>query len=312
MTLEELRQLLNKYDFDERSQNEIIKRINKLVIIEEMQRISPQFDNETLQHVSERTKQQIINQELQNLMPDFDEIQKLEYKEKQQIAMQILELKEQVSQFDDLQVLDILQQKQKNKNGVIKFDGPQNQALVQYHLPSILKYYKGMIIRVYFKDQNGDLQIQIYTIKDRLIQNINRAIFKGIQNELEHQGSDMMLEYQMLHAYKIEILSQVDVKNQNILQQKDIQIDELDKNMKMKREEYLKLDKGQHKQLVLEGKIEPKKKTNKKNKGAYFNFINKIPQIDKILDWKQFRMAFRIIKNIIVFYICFIDVRFVQ
>ncbi|CAL6107171.1 DNA_polymerase [Hexamita inflata] len=280
MTLQELRQLLNKYDFDERSQNEIIKRINKLVIIEEMQRISPQFDNETLQNVSERTKQQIINQELQNLMPDFDEIKKLEYKEKQQIAMQILELKEQVSQFDDLQVLDILQQKQKNKNGVIKFDGPQNQALVQYHLPSILKYYKGMIIRVYFKDQDGDTKIQIYTIKDRLIQNINRAIFKGIQNELEHQGSDMMLEYQILHAYKIEILSQIDVKNQNILQQKDKQIDELDKNMKMKREEYLNLEKGQNKQLVLEGKIEPKKKTNKKNKGAYFNFINKIPQID--------------------------------
>ncbi|CAL6032980.1 DNA_polymerase [Hexamita inflata] len=280
MTLDQLRQLLNDYDFDEMYYIRIIKRINQLVILEEMQRISPQFDDNTVQHVNERTKQQIINQELQNLMPDFEAIKQLEFKEKQQLTMQILNLKYDVSQYDDIQVLETLQQKQKDKNGVIKFDGPQNQALVQYHLASILKYYKGMIIRVYFKDQDNNMSIQIYTIKDRLIQSIQQAVFKGVQNEIEHTGSDMLLEYQMLHAYKIEILSMIDVKNKNTLQQNDVQMDELDKNMKMKRDNYLKLKQGDYKQLVLDGQIEPKKKTNKKNKGAYFNFINKIPQID--------------------------------
>ncbi|CAL5981695.1 Hypothetical_protein [Hexamita inflata] len=280
MTLDQLRQLLNDYDFDEMYYNRIIKRINQLVILEEMQRISPQFDDDTVQHVNERTKQQIINQELQNLMPDFEAIKQLEFKEKQQLTMQILNLKYDVSQYDDIQVLEILQQKQKDKNGVIKFDGPQNQALVQYHLASILKYYKGMIIRVYYKDQDNNMSIQIYTIKDRLIQSIQQAVFKGVQNEIEHAGSDMLLEYQMFHAYKIEILSMIDVKNKNTLQQNDVQMDELDKNMKMKRDDYQKLKQGEYKQLVLDGQIEPKKKTNKKNKGAYFNFINKIPQID--------------------------------
>ncbi|CAL6016535.1 DNA_polymerase [Hexamita inflata] len=260
MSVSELKALLQEDDFDLKSLKMIKNRIKRLTILEEMQRIMPNFEA-IIQQETNQKKKLTIQEEMQRMMPDFEAIEE-DYKQKIQNKNEQLE--EQIKFQDRDQVNKYLEQ-QKEINGIIRFEGDYNRIMIKYHLDDIMKFHKGKFIRIYYRDDEGKTTIFVYPIKNRLIQNISNAIFKGINIESQHQGSDQQLEYQMLKAYKIEILTTENVFNKNLLENEK-KLDDIDQIVKEKQKEKLV------KSIDL--------KSNKKNKGAYFNFINKIPQID--------------------------------
>ncbi|CAL5975214.1 DNA_polymerase [Hexamita inflata] len=240
LTIPELISLLQEFDFEEKSQKTIENKIKKLKILDEMQRI----------------------------MPDFEALKQQEEDYKMKIEQKNQQLEQQIRRYDQQRIKEYLAQQPESK-GIIRYEGDVNRIMIKYHLDEIMKQYKGKFIRIYFRDDNGKTIIFVYPIKDRLIQNIVNAIRKGINTELTHEGSDQKLEYQMLQAYKIEILTTENVFNKNILENEK-KLDDIDKIVKQKQQDKI--------QESLVKNID--KKSNKKNKGAYFNFINKIPQID--------------------------------
>ncbi|CAL5975618.1 DNA_polymerase [Hexamita inflata] len=240
MTIPELKALLQEFEFEENSQKTIENKIKRLTIQEEMQRI----------------------------MPDFEALKQYEEDYKMKIEQKKQKLEAQISHYKQPRIEEYLKQQPQNK-GVIRYEGDENRFMIKYHLDKIMKFYKGKFIRIYFRDEEDKTIIYVYPIKDRLIKNIVRAIRDGINLETQHTISDQKLEYQMLKAYKIEILTAEKVFNKNLLENEK-KLDDIDADIKQKQQEKIK-------EAIVKS-IDSK--SNKKNKGAYFNFINKIPQID--------------------------------
>ncbi|CAL6006003.1 Hypothetical_protein [Hexamita inflata] len=263
-TIPELKVLLQDFDFDEKSMKTIKNKIKKLKILEEMQRIMPDFEAMKQQEISQKKKLSIID-EMQRIMPDFEAMKQQENDYKQKIQNKNIQLEEQIKSYSKEDVNNYLDQKQPDIKGVIRFDGDSNRIMIKYHLDDIMKYYKGKFIRIYYRDEEGKTLIFVYPIKNRLILLIRNAIYKGVHLLEKETDSDQELQRKMLHAYKIEILIAENVFNKNLLENEK-KLDDIDKYIKEK----------QKKQLVKSIDL----KTNKKNKGAYFNFINKIPQIN--------------------------------
>ncbi|CAL6050471.1 DNA_polymerase [Hexamita inflata] len=236
-TISVLKVLLQDFDFDEKSMKTIKNKIKKLKILEEMQRI----------------------------MPDFEAMKQQENDYKQKIQNKNIQLEEQIKSYSKEDINNYLERQQQDNKGIIRFDGDYNRIMIKYHLDDIMRFHKGKFIRIYYRDDEDKTTIFVYPIKNRLIQNISNAIFKGVNLEETHAGSDQQLEFKLLKAYKIEILVAENVFNQNLLENEK-KLDDIDKLIKDKQKEKLV------KSIDL--------KTNKKNKGAYFNFINKIPQIN--------------------------------
>ncbi|CAL6020249.1 DNA_polymerase [Hexamita inflata] len=263
-TISELKVLLQDFDFDEKSMKTIKNKIKKLKILEEMQRIMPDFEAMKQQEIGQKKKLSIID-EMQRIMPDFEAMKQQENDYKQKIQNKNIQLEEQIKSYSKEDVNNYLDQKQPDIKGVIRFDGDSNRIMIKYHLDDIMKYYKGKFIRIYYRDEEGKTLIFVYPIKNRLILLIRSAIYKGVHLLEKETDSDQELQRKLLHAYKIEILIAENVFNKNLLENEK-RLDDIDKYIKEK----------QKKQLVKSIDL----KTNKKNKGAYFNFINKIPQIN--------------------------------
>ncbi|CAL6005040.1 DNA_polymerase [Hexamita inflata] len=263
-TIPELKVLLQDFDFDEKSMKTIKNKIKKLKILEEMQRIMPDFEAMKQQEISQKKKLSIL-EEMQRIIPDFEAMKQQENDYKQKIQNKNIQLEEQIKSYSKEDINNYLDRQQQDNKGIIRFDGDYNRIMIKYHLDDIMRFHKGKFIRIYYRDDEDKTTIFVYPIKNRLIQNISNAIFKGVNLEETHAGSDQQLEFKLLKAYKIEILVAENVFNQNLLENEK-KLDDIDKYIKEK----------QKKQLVKSIDL----KTNKKNKGAYFNFINKIPQIN--------------------------------
>ncbi|CAL6059733.1 Hypothetical_protein [Hexamita inflata] len=261
MSVSELKALLQEDDFDQKSLKMIKNRIKRLTILEEMQRIMPNFEA-IIQQETNQKKKLTIQEEMQRMMPNFEAIEE-DYKQK--IQNKNIQLEQQIKQYDIEEVNNYLQQQKQNK-GIIRFEGDFNRFMVKYHLDDIMKFYNGKFIRIYYRDEEDKTMIFVYPIKKRLIQMITNSIYKGINLQEKETDSDQELQRKMLHAYKIEILTAENVFNKNLLENEK-KLDDIDKYVK---------EKQKQRSLVRSLDL----KSNKKNKGAYFNFINKIPQID--------------------------------
>ncbi|CAL6055118.1 DNA_polymerase [Hexamita inflata] len=240
MTIPELKALLQEFEFEEKSQKTIENKIKRLTIQEEMQRI----------------------------MPDFEALKQYEEDYKMKIEQKNQQLEAQISRYRQPRIEEYLKQQPQNK-GVIRYEGDENRFMIKYHLDKIMKFYKGKFIRIYYRDEEGQTIIFVYPIKDRLIKNIVKAIREGVHLLEKETVSDQEVSRKMLHAYKIEILTAEKVFNKNLLENEK-KLDDIDADIKQKQQEKIK-------EAIVKS-IDSK--SNKKNKGAYFNFINKIPQID--------------------------------
>ncbi|CAL5979631.1 DNA_polymerase [Hexamita inflata] len=240
MTIPELKALLQEFEFEENSQKTIENKIKRLTIQEEMQRI----------------------------MPDFEALKQYEEDYKMKIEQKNQQLEAQISRYRQPRIEEYLKQQPQNK-GVIRYEGDENRFMIKYHLDKIMKFYKGKFIRIYYRDEEGQTIIFVYPIKDRLIKNIVKAIREGVHLLEKETVSDQEVSRKMLHAYKIEILTAEKVFNKNLLENEK-KLDDIDADIKQKQQEKIK-------EAIVKS-IDSK--SNKKNKGAYFNFINKIPQID--------------------------------
>ncbi|CAL6081082.1 DNA_polymerase [Hexamita inflata] len=240
MTIPELKALLQEFEFEENSQKTIENKIKRLTIQEEMQRI----------------------------MPDFEALKQYEEDYKMKIEQKNQQLEAQISRYRQPRIEEYLKRQPQNK-GVIRYEGDENRFMIKYHLDKIMKFYKGKFIRIYYRDEEGQTIIFVYPIKDRLIKNIVKAIREGVHLLEKETVSDQEVSRKMLHAYKIEILTAEKVFNKNLLENEK-KLDDIDADIKQKQQEKIK-------EAIVKS-IDSK--SNKKNKGAYFNFINKIPQID--------------------------------
>ncbi|CAL6016573.1 Hypothetical_protein [Hexamita inflata] len=267
MSVSELKALLQEFDFDQKSLKMIKNRIKRLTILEEMQRIMPNFEaiiqQETnqkkkltiqeemqrmmpnfeaiIQQETNQKKKLTIQEEMQRMMPNFEEIEE-DYKQKIQNKNEELE---ELIKYQNRDLVNNYLEQQKENNGIIRFEGDYNRIMIKYHLDDMMKFYKGKFIRIYYRDNEGKTTIFVYPIKNRLIQNIVNAIFKGINLEEQHTGSEYELEFKMLKAYKIEILTAENVFNKNLLENEK-KLDDIDKLIKEKRDKKILLD-----QLIL-------------------------------------------------------------
>ena len=60
--------------------------------------------------------------------------------------------------------------------------------------------------------KTGHKEVVVYAIKSDMINLIINAIKEGLNLEEEYQGSDQEMEFNLLHATKIEILESTNAK----------------------------------------------------------------------------------------------------